>query len=81
MGVLGERREGETDPVGNVVAREGVPDLVGPAGVLGSNGVENDVEETSRTVPCGGGSAIGAVAYGGVISTFGIGNGVAASGE
>ncbi len=47
MRVLGEGREGEADPVGDVVAGEGVPDLVGPARGLGHIGVEDSVEETS----------------------------------
>ncbi len=77
MRVLGERCEGEADPVGNVVAGEGVPDFVGPARLLGSTGVEDDVEEASRTITCGGLSGIG----GGVIPTLGIRNGIATSGE
>lgn len=73
--VLGERCEGEADPVGNVVAGEGVPDFVRPARILGSTGVEDDVEETSGTVTSRGWSR------GGVIDTLGIRNGIAASGE
>ncbi len=46
--VLREGCEREANPVGDVVAGEGVPDSVDPAGIFGSVGVEDDVEEAGR---------------------------------
>ena len=48
MWVLRKGLDGEADPVGDLVAGEGVPDLIGPARVLGRTGIEDGVEEASR---------------------------------
>ena len=97
MGVLRKRLEGEADPVRDAIARERVPDFVGPAGVLGRVGVEDDVEEPGGAFPrrrlracrCDLAARRGhdvdgpadAVAEDGIVATLDAGLGVAASGE